>query len=175
MTDSDKQRNGGFPAPEIKKVFTRGGLHYAWIIAAMILCGQPALAERCENVVQQLNRQLSPGIDEKELVEMLRALNASGNTVLPPQFVTKKQARKLGWRPGSDLSSFQRLQGKSIGGDYFGNHEGRLPKNIRSWHEADLDYKGGRRGAKRLIYSRQGQRNVTVDHYATFREVPPCQ
>lgn len=143
--------------------------------AAVIICSQPAFAEKCEIVVQQLNRQLSLRIDEKELVEMLRALNASGNTALPPQFVTKKQAKKLGWRPGSDLSSIPRLQGKSIGGDHFGNHEGRLPRNIRTWREADLDYKGGRRGAKRLVYSREGQRNVTVDHYNTFHEVPPCQ
>ena len=143
--------------------------------AAVIICSQPAFAEKCENVVQQLNRQLSPRIDEKELVEMLHALNASGNTTLPSQFVTKKQVKKLGWRPGNDLWASKRLQGKSIGGDYFGNHEGRLPKNIRTWREADLDYKGGHRGAKRLIYSREGQRNVTVDHYNTFHEVPPCQ
>ncbi|NVN93130.1 MAG: ribonuclease [Desulfuromonadales bacterium] len=145
------------------------------LATAMTLCCQSAFAEKCENVVQQLNRQLSPRIDEKELVEMLRALNASGNTTLPAQFVTKKQAKKFGWRPGSDLSSIPRLQGKSIGGDNFGNYEGRLPGYIRTWREADLDYKGGHRGAKRLIYSREGKRNVTVDHYRTFHEVPPCQ
>lgn len=145
------------------------------LAAAMLLCGAPAFAETCEKVVQQLNRQLSPRIDEEELVAMLRTLNASNNRSLPPQFVTKKQAKRLGWRPGRDLSSLPRLQGKSIGGDHFGNYEGRLPKNIRSWREADLDYKGGRRGAKRLIYSAEGQRNVTVDHYSTFHEVPSCQ
>lgn len=35
MANSDKQRTGGFSVPEIKKIFTRGGLHYAWIIAAV--------------------------------------------------------------------------------------------------------------------------------------------
>ncbi len=145
------------------------------VAALMIFWGQTAIAETCENVVRQLNRQLSPRIDEQELVEALRSLNASGNRNLPDRYVTKKQAKKMGWRSGSDLWSFRRLQGKSIGGDYFGNHEGRLPKNIRTWHEADLGYKGGHRGAKRLIYSLEGQRNVTVDHYSTFHEVPPCQ
>ncbi|MSN25933.1 MAG: ribonuclease [Geobacter sp.] len=139
------------------------------------LCSQSAFAESCERVVQLFNSQLSPRIDEKELVEILRSLNASGNTSLPAQFVTKTEAKRLGWRPGRDLWSSRCLQGKSIGGDYFGNREGRLPRNIRSWHEADLDYKGGHRGAKRLIYSKEGQRNVTVDHYSTFHEVPACQ
>lgn len=143
--------------------------------AAILICSQPAFAEKCENVVQQLNRQLSARIDEGELVGMLRELNSSGNNKLPSKFVTKKQARELGWRPGRDLWDAPALKGKSIGGDHFGNHEGRLPKNIRSWREADLDYKGGRRGAKRLVYAREGQRHVTVDHYSTFREVPPCQ
>lgn len=147
----------------------------ALIAAVVALSSQTAFAEKCETVVQQLNRQLSPRIDEKELVEMLRSLNASRNTTLPPQFVTKKQAKKAGWRPGSDLSSVPQLQGKSIGGDNFGNYEGRLPTNIRTWREADLDYKGGHRGAKRLIYSRDGKRNVTVDHYTTFHEVSSCQ
>ena len=43
------------------------------------------------------------------------------------------------------------------------------------WREADLDYKGGHRGAKRLIFSREGRRFVTVDHYRTFTEIPACQ
>lgn len=145
------------------------------IATVVALSSQAAFAEKCETVVQQLNRQLSPRIDEKELVETLRSLNASSNATLPPQFVTKKQAKKAGWRPGSALSNIPRLQGKSIGGDNFGNYEGRLPTNIRTWREADLDYKGGHRGAKRLIFSRDGKRNVTVDHYTTFHEVSSCQ
>ncbi len=35
MNNSDKQHNGGFMTPEKKTIFTRGGLHYAWIIAAV--------------------------------------------------------------------------------------------------------------------------------------------
>jgi len=65
------------------------------------------------------------------------------------------------------------LRGSSIGGDRFQNREGRLSDN--QWREADLDYKGGRRGAKRLIFSQDGKRFVTVDHYRTFMEVPQCR
>jgi guanyl-specific ribonuclease Sa len=81
----------------------------------------------------------------------------------------------LGWNPGSNLWGYDRLKGKSIGGDVFGNREGRLPNGKRAWREADLDYKGGRRGSKRIIYSNDGLRMITVDHYKTFKEVPPCQ
>jgi hypothetical protein len=126
-------------------------------------------------VVKDLNQSLHPGIDEQELVAILRTLNETGNRKLPPKFVNKAQARKLGWRPGRDLWEFKKLKGKSIGGDIFFNREGQLPDGKRNWHEADLDYRGGHRGPKRIVYSDDGLRMVTVDHYKTFKEVPSCQ
>ncbi|WP_333583830.1 ribonuclease domain-containing protein, partial [Rivihabitans pingtungensis] len=42
------------------------------------------------------------------------------------------------------------------------------------WTEADLDYRGGKRNAKRLVFSAR-QRFVTTDHYQTFVEIPACQ
>jgi ribonuclease T1 len=73
------------------------------------------------------------------------------------------------------LWSVSGLRGRSIGGDRFGNREGRLPWSREGWREADLDYKGGRRGAKRLVYTAGGKRMITVDHYSTFLEVPACR
>ncbi|XLM21567.1 ribonuclease, partial [Chromobacterium piscinae] len=64
---------------------------------------------------------------------------------LPDKFVTKRQAQDAGWKPGRSLWSVAGLQGKSIGGDRFGNYEKRLPAG--QWQEADLNYKGGKRGA----------------------------
>ena len=130
-------------------------------------------AQSCEKVVHAANVQLSPKIDEQELIEILRSLNSTNNKRLPPKFVIKQEARSQGWRPGKDLWSVSTLRGASIGGDRFKNLEGRLPEN--KWREADLDYKGGRRGGKRLIFSRDGKRFVTVDHYTTFVEVPACR
>ena len=54
-------------------------------------------AASCEKVVGHLNAGLSRPIDEKELVEMLRRLNATGNKTLPDKFITKKEALALGW------------------------------------------------------------------------------
>lgn len=130
-------------------------------------------AESCEKVVHAVNMRLSFGIDEPELVEILRSLNSTNHKRLPPKLMTKQEARSQGWRPGTDLWSVSSLRGSSIGGDRLRNLEGRLPD--KKWREADLDYKGGRRGGKRLVFSSSGDRFVTIDHYRTFVEVPACR
>jgi ribonuclease T1 len=132
-----------------------------------------AHGESCEGTVHALNLRLSSGIDEQELVEILRRLNSTNHDRLPIKFVTKQEARSQGWKPGKDLWSVNTLKGSSIGGDRFHNLEGRLPD--KKWREADLEYKGGHRGGKRLVYSRDGERYVTVDHYKTFVEVQACR
>ena len=141
-----------------------------------VLCLLPltgAYAQSCEKVIRNMNARLSPAIDAPELVEILRHLNQTDNRKLPVKFVNKQTARSQGWKPGKDLWSVNTLKGTSIGGDRFENREGRLPDN--KWREADLDYKGGRRGAKRIVFSQNGRRMVTVDHYKTFIEVPQCR
>lgn len=142
------------------------------ILAALLLAmAFSAQAASCREVVHELNRRLPAPVDEAELAAALTALNAGPR--LPEKFVTKREAQQAGWRPGRDLWQVPALRGHSIGGDRFGNREGRLPPG--DWREADLDYHGGHRGAKRLLFSRQGERRVTVDHYQTFIEVPPCR
>jgi ribonuclease T1 len=134
-----------------------------------------ALAASCESAVQELSGTLPVKIDQAELVDILRTLNQSGNRRLPLKFVTKQEAKTAGWRPGQNLWAVSELRGKSLGGDRFGNYERKLPEGKRKWREADLDYRGGHRGPKRLIFSTDDLRLVTVDHYQTFREVPACQ
>ncbi len=144
-------------------------------VLAVGSCPPRLYAESCAEVAARLHRELTVSIDEAELAEILRTLNATGNRSLPPQFVTKREARRKGWQPGTDLWSWPELRGRSLGGDVFQNRERELPDGKRVWREADLDYKGGRRGAKRLLFSDDGLRRVTVDHYSTFWEVPPCR
>lgn len=59
---------------------------------------------------------------------------------------------------------------KCIGGDYFSNYEQRLPVvSGRTYHECDIDTLNAKsRGAKRIIYSDDGQIYYTDDHYETF-------
>ncbi|MFR9000994.1 MAG: ribonuclease domain-containing protein [Anaerobutyricum soehngenii] len=86
---------------------------------------------------------------------------------LPTNFITKKEAKKLGWSGGS-LEPY--APGKCIGGDYFGNYEQRLPVvSGRTYHECDIDTLNAKsRGAKRIIYSDDGQIYYTDDHYKSF-------
>lgn len=87
---------------------------------------------------------------------------------LPDNFITKKEAKALGW-VSSKGNLGEVAPGKSIGGDYFGNFEGRLPeKEGRDYHECDVDSDGGYRGAKRIVYSNDGLVYYTEDHYETF-------
>ena len=85
---------------------------------------------------------------------------------LPPNYITKKEAKKLGWR-GGGLDRY--APGKCIGGDHFGNYERRLPDD--DYHECDIGTMGKRdRGARRLIYSDEAI-YYTDDHYKTFEQL----
>ena len=86
---------------------------------------------------------------------------------LPDNFITKAEARKLGWESGT-VEVY--APGKCIGGDRFGNYEGLLPDAPgRVWTECDIDTLGGSsRGAKRIVFSNDGLIYYTHDHYKTF-------
>ena len=86
---------------------------------------------------------------------------------LPSNFITKNEARDLGWEGGS----VQRYkEGAAIGGDKFGNREGILPKaSGRQYYECDIDTDGkSSRGAKRIVFSNDGLIYYTEDHYESF-------
>ena len=84
---------------------------------------------------------------------------------LPNNFITKKQARELGWEGGS-VEDY--APGCSIGGDRFGNYEGILPEG-KKYTECDIDTLGrSSRGAKRIVFSNDGCIYYTDDHYETF-------
>ena len=85
---------------------------------------------------------------------------------LPKNYITKNEARELGWNGGA-LEEY--APGKCIGGDRFGNYEGNLPEKAgRKYTECDIDTKGTKRGAKRIIFSNDGLIYYTEDHYNTF-------
>ena len=87
---------------------------------------------------------------------------------LPSNFITKDEAKALGW-DSSKGNLWAVAKGKSIGGDRFGNYEGHLPKaKGRIYYECDIGYEGGRRGSERIVYSNDGLIYYTDDHYNTF-------
>lgn len=87
---------------------------------------------------------------------------------LPKNFLTKNEARDLGWE-SNEGNLWDVTDRMSIGGDRFGNREGLLPKEDgRQYYECDISYEGGYRGAERLVYSNDGLIYYTADHYETF-------
>ena len=90
---------------------------------------------------------------------------------LPDNYITKQEAEQLGWN-SKEGNLWEVAPGKSIGGNRFGNYEGLLPdKKGRKYFECDIDFEGGYRGAKRLIYSSDGLIYYTEDHYNTFEQL----
>lgn len=87
---------------------------------------------------------------------------------LPDFYITKSEARKLGWKPETG-NLCDVLPGRAIGGDIFGNRERKLPTGKR-YFEADLNYHCGNRGKDRLVYSETGEVYLTKDHYRTFQK-----
>lgn len=87
---------------------------------------------------------------------------------LPSNFITKNEAKALGWE-SKEGNLDEVAPGMSIGGDKFGNYEGLLPEaDGRQYYECDINFDGGYRGSERIIFSNDGLIYYTGDHYETF-------
>ena len=87
---------------------------------------------------------------------------------LPSNFITKKEAKELGW-VSSEGNLSEVAPDMSIGGDYFGNYEGLLPEaDDRDYYECDIDFDGTYRNGKRIVFSNDGLIYYTEDHYESF-------
>ena len=135
-------------------------------LLVLLLLACPVLAE--DGTLRSFAERM--GLRDVEgFVTAVVAIRATGR--LPERWITKDEAEDIGWRPGADLC--HSAPGHAIGGDRFGNREGRLPERRgRRWREADLDFACGRRGARRLVWSNDGLMFLTLDHYESFIEVP---
>ena len=95
---------------------------------------------------------------------------------LPKNYITKNEAKKLGWNSSKNYVGDVAI-GKSIGGDRYGNYEKRLPDiKGRKYIECDIDYGGKKRNAKRIIYAEDFDESIgfifyTEDHYKTFEKL----
>ncbi|MBO5157984.1 MAG: ribonuclease [Lachnospiraceae bacterium] len=123
-----------------------------------------------ENTFQEESVPDTPSVTEEETYttkkEVAEYIHEYGH--LPSNFITKKEAKKLGW-VSSEGNLDEVAPGMSIGGDYFGNYEGLLPEAVgRDYYECDIDFDGTYRNAKRIIYSTDGLIYYTEDHYESF-------
>ena len=131
---------------------------------------EPVIAESdapVEAEPETIEESVAPAIDEdgwyysKDDVALY--IHTFGH--LPDNYITKNEARNLGWEGGS-VERYQ--EGAAIGGDRFGNYEGLLPEG-HNYTECDIDTNGqSSRGAKRIIFSDDGLVYYTDDHYESF-------
>ncbi len=133
-------------------------------------------AEVAEDVEESEEADIAEDVEESEsridedgyyydLESVVLYLDEYGS--LPGNFITKKEAEKLGWE-GGPVSDY--YDGGAIGGSHFGNYEKLLPDG--DYKECDIDTNGTKgRGAKRLVFSSDGKYYYTDDHYESFHEV----
>lgn len=134
----------------------------------LLLCSIPAFAKSSILSISSADYPVTEKgwYDSKEEVAVYLKLFDK----LPDNYITKKEAERLGWKTKGDLDEV--APGMSIGGDRFGNYEGSLPdKKGRKWTECDIGYTKGGRNAKRVVFSNDGLIYYTDDHYNTFTQI----
>lgn len=140
------------------------------IAVLLITAGFTVLFSTSQHDTQQRTQPAKLAIDE--LTQAERVIDfLKKHRRLPDYYISKQEARRLGWNMSvGDLCTV--APNKAIGGDRFANRENHLPNSPqRTWFEADIDYKCGFRGAKRLVYSNDGLIYLTTDHYRSFKPV----
>lgn len=94
---------------------------------------------------------------------------------LPSNYITKTKASRLGW-VAEEGNLWEVTDQMSIGGGEYKNFEGLLPeKEGRIYRECDIDYEGGHRNSKRIVYSNDGLIYYTDDHYESFTLLYPLE
>ena len=115
----------------------------------------------CECFYDDVEQKTVGSISNKGIKSPDVYLKAYGK--LPDYYITKEEARSLGWSEGKNLAHF--APGKMIGGDIYFNDPPKLPqKEGRIWYECDVDYEINKRNSKRLYYSNDGLMFYSPDH-----------
>ena len=142
---------------EMKKIFA-ALLAVLFITGAVLGCGktpQTELNQAKQQAAEQVAKTAKSGLAQLQgkqaqfKVEEGRAYTGKAEVALyihtfhklPGNFITKREAERLGWK-----------------------HKGTL-------NEVDIDYKTGNRNAKRLVYSNDGLIYYTDDHYKSFEKL----
>ena len=90
---------------------------------------------------------------------------------VPSNYISKNKARKAGWI-NTKGNLWDVLPGMSIGGGGYDNDDNMLPDAPgRQWFECDIDYHGGFRNEKRIVYSNDGLIYYTGNHYKSFQKL----
>lgn len=153
------------------KVVVSKGTQIVTIPDVYELDSETALTEFTETITESNIEKLSVEKDGRYTTpeDVAEYIHTFGT--LPSNFITKKEAQKLGWdnKKGNLWDVTDQM---SIGGDYFGNYEGLLPEaDGRKYTECDVNYEGGYRGGERIVFSNDGLIFYTDDHYESFTQL----
>lgn len=168
----------------LKKIYrlTKLSILYLLAIATLFSCQTKKVAKtetiNETTIKEQSSSTANVSIDENSIYTSKDdvALYIYTYHKLPKNYITKNEAKKLGWDSSKNYVGDVAI-GKSIGGDRFGNYEKRLPDiKGRKYIECDIDYKGKKRNAKRIIYADDFDESMgfifyTEDHYNTFEKL----
>ena len=142
------------------------------LVSMLTGCSAPVEDTETQDVYNEENAETESGINVEEdgtytsKEEVAAYIYEFGH--LPDNFITKKEAKELGWE-SKEGNLAEVAPGMSIGGDYFGNYEGLLPEEDgRDYYECDINSDGGYRGAERIVFSDDGLIYYTEDHYESF-------
>lgn len=123
-------------------------------------------------VEQSAAVQVNPNVEVEEygeytsVSEVCAYLRRYGT--LPCNYITKAEAKELGWSAKKDNLSAV-MPGCSIGGDTFQNKEKKLPSaKGRTWYECDVNTIDGKRSNERIVYSSDGLIYYTPDAHESF-------
>lgn len=156
----------------MKKIWKKSLISILLMLALLVGCAAPTTdvgtEEKQENInVIEQEEQVTIAEDGEYTTKEDVGLYLYTYGHLPSNFITKKEAKELGW-VSKEGNLAEVAPGKSIGGDYFGNYEGILPEEY-DYRECDIDSDGGYRGAKRIVFSEECELiYYTEDHYESF-------
>ncbi len=137
------------------------------VTSEVVITEYPEIETVTESIIEQLSVEKDGRYTTPE--DVAEYIHTFGT--LPSNFITKKEAQKLGWdnKKGNLWDVTDQM---SIGGDYFGNYEGLLPEaDGRKYTECDVNYEGGYRGGERIVFSNDGLIFYTDDHYESFTQL----
>ena len=174
-TECDINYTGGYRGGE-RIVFSNDGLiyytndHYSTFTQIKVSFDAPKTSsKKAKEIKVDWNARLDEYGEYTSLDEVAAFLRQYG--MLPCNFITKSDAKELGWTAKKDNLG-EVMPGCSIGGDEFQNREKQLPaKKGRTWYECDLNAVDGRRSDERLVYSSDGLMYYTPDAHKSFIEL----
>ncbi len=167
-TECDIDSDGGYRNGK-RIVFSTDGLifytddHYNTFKQVLVTEGEPTPQADAQAVTVTKDGEYT---SRDEVAAYLRKYGK-----LPKNYLTKSEAKALGWNSKRDNLG-QVAPGCALGGDTFGNREGLLPAaKGRTWKECDVNVVDGKRGKERIVYSSDGLIYYTSDNHKSFQEM----